>query len=622
MSVFIPLYGQHDTIRIGEIIISSRQIPSEIPGFKRITIDSMFQETYGHLSFSELLSECSPLFIKSYGYGGAATTSFRGTGASHTQVTWNGMNINSPMLGQSDFSLLNPAILDNVELSFGGASSYIGPGGFGGTVSLENKPVWKTNPEIHLNTGAGSFGRYSGSLRIRAGNNVFQTVTRVFLNQAENNFPYLNNVAGHESLWEKRKNNQLKQKSFMEEIYHKKASGLISAMLWYSSTSRNLPGSMLVAQTSPDEDQYDESFRSIIGYESEKGNTSFFARGSWMNTTLNYTSRVASIYSENIANTFAFRSGFEKKIRNSTSLNVTFTDEYNLVSSNNYSRIISRNYTSLTVSVNKKSGNRFGSSLLLRQMLDGNSFLVPDFSAGIEYRLLAGSDQFIKAGFSRNSRIPSLNDRYWNPGGNPSLRNEYAFQYEAGYQLSHRLSSLMSADAELTCFSNHIRDMIQWQPGKYSWWTAENIGSVNASGFESSLTLKYSEDELSFRINAGYAFTRSVSESKTGDAGKKQLMYIPVNQANGTFYFSYGKIYLFWISDFTGKRFITVDNKEFLPAYFINNIISGIKINIGKQSADLSLKVENLLNTDYQTIAFHPQPGRSFFISLTFNLTK
>ena len=386
MSVFIPLYGQHDTIRIGEIIISSRQIPSEIPGFKRITIDSMFQETYGHLSFSELLSECSPLFIKSYGYGGAATTSFRGTGASHTQVTWNGMNINSPMLGQSDFSLLNPAILDNVELSFGGASSYIGPGGFGGTVSLENKPVWKTNPEIHLNTGAGSFGRYSGSLRIRAGNNVFQTVTRVFLNQAENNFPYLNNVAGHESLWEKRKNNQLKQKSFMEEIYHKKASGLISAMLWYSSTSRNLPGSMLVAQTSPDEDQYDESFRSIIGYESEKGNTSFFARGSWMNTTLNYTSRVASIYSENIANTFAFRGGFEKKIRNSTSLNVTFTDEYNLVSSNNYSRIISRNYTSLTVSVNKKSGNRFGSSLLLRQMLDGNSFLVPDFSAGIEDR--------------------------------------------------------------------------------------------------------------------------------------------------------------------------------------------------------------------------------------------
>ena len=195
----LPLRGQQDTIKISEIIIRSNQISSEIPGFKRTEIDSAMQKNYSHLSFSELLSECTPIFIKSYGYGGSATSSFRGAGASHTQITWNGININSPMLGQSDFSLLTPGISDNITLSYGGASIFDGSGGFGGTINLMNKPVWSETSKIYLSTGAGSFGRFSGSLKFRTGNNTFQTVTRVFLNSSENNFPYINNVSSSEA---------------------------------------------------------------------------------------------------------------------------------------------------------------------------------------------------------------------------------------------------------------------------------------------------------------------------------------------------------------------------------------------------------------------------------------
>jgi outer membrane cobalamin receptor len=34
-------------------------------------------------------------------------------------------------------------------------------------------------------------------------------------------------------------------------------------------------------------------------------------------------------------------------------------------------------------------------------------------------------------------------------------------------------------------------------------------------------------------------------------------------------------------------------------------------------SAMLSFKTENVLGTDYQTIAYHPMPGRSFLLGLS-----
>ncbi len=618
--VCLPLYGQQDTIKITEIIIRSKQITSEIPGFKRTEIDSALQNTYSHLSFSELLSECTPIFIKSYGYGGAATSSFRGAGASHTQITWNGININSPMLGQSDFSLITPGISDNITLSYGGASIFEGSGGFGGTINLGNKPVWSESSRLQLNTGAGSFGRYTGSLKFRTGNNTFQTVTRVFLNSSENDFPYINDVIGSDPVSETRKNSQLSQRSLLQEVHYRKGPGVLSAMLWYQSASRNLPGSMLVAQSGPDEKQHDESLRSFLGYDSRKGKLNFFIHGAWLTTKLNYTSSKASINSQNLSNTITLKGGFETSIKNNSKINVIISDELSFIESNNYLENLSRNNTSLTVTALSKINNRIGTTFLIREILDCNSFLVPDFSAGFEYRIFAGEDHFLKTGLTRNSRIPSLNDRYWNPGGNPGLKNEYAWQFEAGYKLSRTISQSVSADAEITGFTSLIRDMIQWKPGESAYWSAENIGKVNSSGTESVVSVDYEFNRLDISLNAGYSYTRSVSKGEEDDV--KQLMYIPENQANSSVHISYGDLYLFWITDYTGKRYITVDNAGSLPGYVLNNIVTGLKLNLQKVTADINFRVENLFSESYQTIAWHPQPGRSYFISLTVQIIK
>jgi iron complex outermembrane receptor protein len=165
--------------------------------------------------------------------------------------------------------------------------------------------------------------------------------------------------------------------------------------------------------------------------------------------------------------------------------------------------------------------------------------------------------------------------------------------------------------------------MIQWQPGEYSYWVARNIGSVNSSGIESVISMKYEYNDLNIKLNAGYSYTKSVSrKTEIQDNSRKQLMYIPENQANGSIQLAFKNLYAFWIADLTGKRFITTDNTGYLPGYTVNNITCGIKLGHRLTSADLNFRVENLFNVNYQTIAYHPQPGRTFFISILFQINK
>lgn len=75
---------QNDTLKIQEVVITRKQISSEQPGFKFYSIDSARLNDYPLFSLTEVLNETTPLFIKYYGSGGTATSSFRGTSAGHT----------------------------------------------------------------------------------------------------------------------------------------------------------------------------------------------------------------------------------------------------------------------------------------------------------------------------------------------------------------------------------------------------------------------------------------------------------------------------------------------------------------------------------------------------------
>ena len=73
---------------------------------QRTRFDSIAMKENIALSMADVLTFNSSVFVKNYGRATLSTVAFRGTSPSHTQVTWNGMRINNPMLGMTDFSTI------------------------------------------------------------------------------------------------------------------------------------------------------------------------------------------------------------------------------------------------------------------------------------------------------------------------------------------------------------------------------------------------------------------------------------------------------------------------------------------------------------------------------------
>ncbi|MCX6255656.1 MAG: Plug domain-containing protein, partial [Bacteroidia bacterium] len=327
----LPLQGQvslkNDTIRIREVIITRKKNNPDLTGYKKTIIDSSILGNYSQSTLADLLSENSGIFIKSYGMGGIATPSFRGTGAGHTQIAWNGVNINHPMLGQSDLSLIPTGLIDDIQIFFGGASMAFNSGGIGGIINLETKPVWKKEIVISINPGLGSFGQYSGLVKVKSGNINFQTVTKAFFLSSENDFRYLNTEISAEPVWETRTNSQMHQQGFIQELYYRKTKNVASARIWYQSSDRNLPSSMLTQQVNSGEKQFDESLRTLLNYDMFKGISNYSITCAWMLNRLNYSNRLASIDSRNLSKILTLKAGLERHIGENTKLKIVLDEQ-------------------------------------------------------------------------------------------------------------------------------------------------------------------------------------------------------------------------------------------------------------------------------------------------------
>jgi len=614
----MPLLGQrtigNDTIKIKEVVISRKMDATDAAGFKKSVIDTAILKEYSNRTLSEMLSGTSTIFLKSYGMGGTATPSFRGTSAGQTLLEWNGIKINNPMLGQSDLSLIPVGLIDDVQVLYGGASMVLSNGGIGGAINLENKPVWKKGIAASMNAGMGSFGEYSGFGKIRIGNLHFQSVTKAFFLTSENDFKYLNS----ESILQSRNNSQLSQKGLTQELYFKKDDNIASARIWYQSSNRHLPPGLMSQDLI--EKQFDESLRVMIDDNLRKGKNNYFITGAFLSDRLNYTSQVAKIDSKNLSETFIMKAGRETRLGEYTKMKITVENELSTVNSNNYSHFQKRNNATMTASLEKACIGRLGLTVLLREILNKHTLLIPDFSTGLQLRLINYSDYYLKANFSRNSRIPTMNDLFWPYVGNPVLKNEYSYSSELTYEMNQKASSRLNIKSELTVFHNSIKDMILWH-SEGNTLKVDNISSVKTAGLESSVSMIYSINKFSAQLNAGYSFTKATNSS-TGT----QLIYVPENQVTSALRLTFRNFYSLFDANLVGIRYLTTDNsdylqgQDYLPAYILNNIMVGMKLPLNNISLDIDFSIENLFDINYQSIAQYPLPGRSYFIKILFQL--
>lgn len=615
----VPAFENTDTILINEVIIKG--ISSQTaPGYKYDTVDSAILESSWHRSIADVLIRNSPVIVKSYGMGGTATPSFRGTGAGSTQVTWNGIKVDHPMLGQADLSLLPAGITDNLSIYYGGASMAFNSGAAGGIIALESKPLWNKRTEITFNPSTGSFDRYTGLISVRSGNLSFQSVTKGYFQYAANNFRYVNRVSLPEPFTDTRRHSEGIQKGLLQELYFRKSGNVLSVRFWYQVSERNLPASLLIYPEKNGGEQEDEHARIMLDYDLTGGKNKYFITTALMHSVLNYTNSVSEIDSRNVSDVIVLRSGLKSDPGKFGRFEVIFNEELTHVNSNNYMAISFRNTANISASLTNNDMRTLNWNFLVRQILHGKKLLLPDFSGGVGLKLSASGDYLLNANFSRNSRVPSMNDLYWYPGGNTELKNEYAYISEIGCLVKESLSESVKVDFSLTTFNNNIKDMVQWIPGAGSFWTAENIGRVKTYGLETSLSVRYSYNSFSAALKGNYSYTRAFNRNPPDENRneKRQLIYIPDHQANMITMAKFRNFSFGWNSALTGRRYIDAGNSRYLHAFFVNGVTAGVILEPDWGMLELNFDIDNIFNSDYQTMAYYPMPGRSFDIRLTF----
>ncbi len=514
------------------------------------------------------------------------------------------------MNGGSDIALISNSFIDNLSVQYGGSGALLGSGAIGGAVIIKDLPKFDNGFYISYNGCYGSFSTQQQNLTLNYGNKVFYTSLKTYFATSENDFKY-NNTAEPGNPVTFQKNASYKQWGILNEEYFKvNEKQKVSLKFWYQNNFRQIPP--LMTQTLSKANQKDESYRITADWQ-RIGKFSFFLRTAFFFEDEKYNDSISEVFSNNIFITNI--SEFETKIALGKLhlINIGLNNSYSEAKSEFYSGNPALNKTAIFASYKFVSNNNIvRSSATIRQEYAMNGFLPIMPSLGIECNIFK-SLLLLKTGINRNYRLPTLNDMFWNPGGNPELLPEDGWSEDFGLKHSNKIKDFIY-EISATGYNSLINNWIIWLP-QMNYWSPENVSKVWSRGVETKLKAELNFKKLNTYILALYNYTASTNKdinSSNGNSLNKQLIYVPENTANISFNISFFGFTLTYNHQFTGKRYTTSDNSEFLTPYNIGSFFISKQFKFNNLGIKIFADINNIWSEDYQTIAWRAMPEINF----------
>ena len=627
----------YDTLQLNELEIISSQYDLNSTT-KTTTIDSIARKELNLSDIGELLSAYTPVFVKSYGKGSLSTVSFRGTGASHTKVLWEGFNINSPMLGQTDFSLLPGVFFDKVELLYGGSSLSESSGALGGIISLTSNGTHQRNNPIAFEQTVGSYNTYLTSLGINLGKSKLYSGTRIFRQSSSNNFQYYNNAILPYGKKMMQTNADFINFGFTHQLsYQLNDKQSLTLITWNQWNNRDIPTIMTNVEKGGNQTELQDDFfsKNILKWEVNNVNTKLELVGAYFYDNLVYYLRtsdsldatISQINSRNTIDSYSLAGNITNELKNGLIIKSGIKVCHERVNSSNYLDTKQRSLLNAFVSVKKRLTSNVIAEALIRSEISDIATIPIIPMIGINYKPLSGHDLHLRLVLSRNQNTPSLNDLYWYPGGNENLLPEISTDSEFGldYVFSINKKNIISLAGSI--YASSVKNWIIWLPGDYRYWSPDNIANVYARGVELSLKTNGKIGSISYNLFTEYAYTRSTNNSadaKNDGTSDIQLLYVPIHSVVGYLNINLKEYYATWSISYTDARntsYNSDDNYSFrLPGYTLNNMSLGKSFKIKKSKLDLRFKVNNIFNIDYQAVLWRAMPGRNYELSLSFSM--
>ncbi|OUS01895.1 TonB-dependent receptor [Flavobacteriales bacterium 33_180_T64] len=580
--------------QLDEVVLSDVKLKRYANGYKLTVLnDSILRKN--STSLTDVLRFNSNMYFKENGYGMVSSPSFRGTNASQTAVIWNGININSQLNGQVDFNTIATSNYNSISIKSGGGSVQYGSGAIGGTIHLSNDFNFKKHVDYEVQFGYGSFNTKNTHYKTSFGNRTWAGNFGVAYVDSDNDYKFLGT------------NRKNENGAFNNLDINFNLGYIISTKdvlkLYHQNfrSDRELSSTLLAPSSSKYET---EDYRSMV---------------EWVHIEDNYTSSLKTVhlleefkyfenkdldnFSKGQANTWLIKHHYKRHFSKRLVLSVITDYSYMTAEGNSFSNP-KRNAFSATAILNHRPISKLQYTLNVRKdvISDFESPLV--FSGDISYQLF--KPYTLKFNASKNFRVPTFNDLYWNPGGNLDLEPEASYQLDFGHELKFK-----NIDFKLNTFYIETSNLIQWRPNSSSgYWNPVNIANAKHYGLEAELNFTKRKGNHTLFLTTAYSYTETEDVEKN-----QQLFYVPVHKTNASISYNYKSFTAFYQHLYNGEVAIIGNT---LDGFDVGNFGFAYTFNTNKEISYIAdFRINNIYNTYYENVALRPMPNRNFNIKLT-----
>ncbi|NME69080.1 TonB-dependent receptor plug domain-containing protein [Flammeovirga aprica] len=587
-----------------EVEIVSKSLKYYSQGSHIQTIDSTELKYHNEGTLASLLRDKASVFIREYGAPGQLSSiSIRGTSPVNTAIMWNGINLNSMTLGQTDMSTVNTFYFDNIDIQYGASSAQYGTGAVGGTIMLKDNIHWDApKNRFEVQTAFGSFNQQFYGFKGEYGNQKWRHKTVALYQKSDNDYTFYNEA---DKEYQSLRNSGFWHAGILHETHFKpNENEEWSVNLWYTEDKRGVQP-IFGNNMNPtyNDSTHNTAFRGVVNY---KLNTD-----KWT-----HVSSVAYIQDElfnggDIIATQRLQADYrgETSLSNSISLQTGFYAMNIWPNVHAYESNPEEFRASVFAALRFDITNRFNVSTVFRQTFVTGISAPFTPSMNLSYAIMQDPKKSLKlkSSIGRSYRVPTMNERYWGEKSNPNIKPEDGYNVDLGFDYSQTFNSL-SLNASLTGFYLRTYNKILWIPGNPTY--ASNIKNARSLGFESNVDLGNQNSSQLIKWKVGLAYTLTDAQDMDRD---KQLIYVPKNLFKSFVNVGYKTWSMNLDHNFVGKR-TTPNDYNNLKEYHLINLGVNKSFKINTSDLLLTFKVNNITDEQYQNYQGYGMPGINYML--------
>lgn len=596
MNTDIPATTSTSTVHDPLIVTATRTPVTASQTLAPVTLISREDiEKSQALSLPELLQNLPGIDLTTQGGLGKLTSLYlRGSATGHTLFMIDGVRVGSATLGTTAIENIPLEQIDHIEIVRGPRSGLYGSEAIGGVIQIFTRKGGN-NTRINAKAGYGSLNTREADAGI-SGNSSLGHYT---LHAASTQTDGINALDNNNPDKDGYKNRSL-------------SAGFHRALGDISDISVNL---LHTDATTRYDDSYSANTADVDSADSTQNIVSSELK-LYLSDDIDNVIRLSHQRDENSA----FKNSLDNGQFDTLRKQFTWQGDYHLNTDNTftlgYDRLAEEIDTSTRYTVSDRDNRAvFGQiqtgfaqqNIVVALRSDNNEAFGHHQTGNIDWRWNFASNANITTTYGRAFKAPTFNDLYSPYGGNPDLLPEESRSVEIITRVNNNATQF-----SLNIYRTQIDNLIEWTPvdpnDPYSSWSPANVSAVTIEGMETEISTQLAAWTVRGNINltnprdniSGNVLQRRVRQSARIDLDR-----------------DYDKVSAGMSLQAFGSRFSDADNLVTLPGFSLVNLRSSYRLD---KSLTLHAKIENLFDKEYETVQYYNNPGRTAFVSLSYNM--